>query len=132
MGNLKPLICPNCAGRVDRMTLTCTMCGLQFQMDSEEQLHIIKVSELHFRTIAGQVITEPYYLQDSECREQVTQHIIEEMAHKMAIQMLPLIEFQTEFNPNFNAFVTYGRVRVAEPDRIPFKLNVDTFWGSKC
>ena len=132
MGKLKPLICPNCAGHVDRMTLTCTMCGLQFQMDSEEHLHIVKVSELHFRTFAGQVITEPYYLQDPDSREQITQHIIEEMAHKMAIQMLPLIEFQTEFNPDFNAFVTYGRVRVAEPDRASFKPNLDTFWGSKC
>ena len=130
MSKLKPLICPNCAGRVDRDTLTCDMCGLQFQMDSMEQLHIVELRRGNFRTLAGKVITDPYLLQDPEVREQVTEHVIRDMAHKMAMQMLPLIEFQTEYNPDFKAFVTYGRVRVMEPDNHP-DINFDTFWGDK-
>ena len=127
---LKPLICPNCAGHVDRATLTCNMCGLQFQMDREEHLMVIHYERAKMRTLAGEVMTEPYFLADPDSREHVTKHIIEEMAHKMAIQMLPLIEFQTEYNPDFGAFVTYGRVRIAEPE-MSFKPNLETFWESK-
>ena len=129
---LKPLICPNCAGHVDRMTLTCTMCGLQFQMDSQEHLVVYQFERSRMRTLAGQVITEPYYLKDTddESKEYITEQIIKEMAHKMAIQMLPLIEFQTEYNPDFGTFVTYGRIRIAEPE-MSFKPNLETFWGSK-
>lgn len=131
---IKPLVCPNCAGHVDRATLTCNMCGLQFQMDSEEHLLVVHYEQAKMHTLAGKVITEPYLLRDikdPDKLEFVTEEIMIEMARKMAMQILPLIEYQTEYNPNFGTFVTYGRLRVAEPIESVFKPNLETFWGSR-
>ena len=125
---LIPLQCPSCAGHVDPVTLQCKSCGLAFKMRGDGTLCKIELSHARLISIGASVLIPSYVLRDSEHADTACQYMLEEMAHKMAKQILPLIEFQTEFNREYNDFVTYGRLRIAEP-RNPLTVgNSDNPW----
>lgn len=114
MSDLIPLQFPNCAGRVDRTTLTCNSCGLQFKMKPDGTLMRVDVFPHKFIPIGAAISMPAFYVKDNP--EKAMEYTLTEMARKLAEQILPLMEFRQEYNVQHDDFVTYGRIRVEEPE----------------
>ena len=113
MSKLELLQCKTCGGHIDRDTLTCNHCGAMYRLDENFTPLRVEVSQMRLETISAKTMTPAYYV--AEHGEDVMKYTLQEMAHNMAERILPLIEFQTEFDIKHNMYVTYGRLRVANP-----------------
>ena len=111
---MKALICECCGGRIDRGTMTCMMCGTQYKLDEYE--HPIRVVEYSQKveTLSSEVIM-PRYLVEHMGLEEAMEMSLKEMAQNMAEKMLPLIEFTYGYEPVRQEYVTYGKLKVANP-----------------
>lgn len=118
---LKPLTCDKCGGQIDRVTLTCKMCGTQYVLDENMRPVRLEVSECRLVTIGSSIAVPSYSL--SAHPEECSELVLKELASKMAEKLLPLMEFQSTYDMQYNQYVTYARLRVAEPKvRIPYDL----------
>ena len=114
MSDLIPLQCPNCAGRVDKATLTCNSCGLQFKMKPDGTLMRVDVFSHKFIPIGAAISMPAFYVKNNP--EEAMKYTLNEMARKLAENILPLMEFRQEYNREYDDYVTYGRIRVEEPE----------------
>lgn len=114
MDNLIPLQCPNCAGHVDSITLTCKSCGLGFKMKPDGTLVRLDVFAHKFIPVGAAVAIPGFYVIDNP--EEAMEMTLKKLAEKLAAQLLPLMEYQMQFDIQHNEYVTYGRIRVAEPE----------------
>lgn len=114
MNDLKPLICTECGGHIDRATMTCKFCGIQYKLDEYE--HPIRIMEYSTRvdTISSRV-TIPRYLIEGVGAEKAMEMTLHKMAEQMAEKIMPLIEFTHEYDPVHQDHITYGVLRVANP-----------------
>lgn len=115
MSKLEFLQCKACGGHIDRDTLTCNHCGAMYRLNEEFQPMRIEVSQMKIDTLHSKTVVPSYYV--AKYGEEVMKHTLNEMAHNMAQKILPLIEFQTEFDVAHNEYVTYGRLRVVNPHK---------------
>ena len=116
MKNLTALVCEQCGGHIDQYTLTCKMCGCSYMLDQYMQPIRIETSHLQFETVSG-CVSVPEYVLTSYGHDvtKATEFILHDMASRMAEKILPLIEWQTEYNPRTMEYITHGRIRVAKP-----------------
>lgn len=113
MSELKPYICTGCGGHIDRETLVCRSCGTAYRLDDDMIPVRLVTSNLEFVTLGGMAILPKEYL---VCEpDKAMEYTLHEMAKNMAEKILPLIEFQTEYDIAHNEYKTYGRLRVAKP-----------------
>lgn len=112
MSNLKPLVCTQCGGRIDRESLVCNACGIAYRLDDNFLPVRIELSKAKVRTISGEVHLPREYLLDSN---EIAEISLQKMAEQMAERILPLIEYTTEFDMYTNSYVTHGRLRVVDP-----------------
>ena len=114
MSKLQKLQCEQCAGKIDGVTLTCQSCGMQYRLNDDFTLGRIEVSNLKFITIGGSVAV-PAYILNTLGTETFSEMTLKKMAEDMASKILPFMEFQSMFDPEYNEIQTYTRIRVAEP-----------------
>ena len=112
MSELKPLICTGCGGHIDRETLTCKSCGTAYRLDDDFKPVRIMLSDSKIKTFSGEVSISREYMLDAH---EVAAYSLRKMAESMAEQILPLIEYTTDFDTKHNQYVTYGRLRVVDP-----------------
>lgn len=115
MSKLEKLQCTSCGGHIDRVTLTCQMCGMQYRLDDTMQPIRLEVSHCKLVNL-GTSMAVPAYVLMGKNTEDIMKYTLTELAHNMAEKILPLMEFQTEFDVAHNDYVTYARMRVAEPN----------------
>lgn len=111
---MKALICECCGGRIDRATMVCQMCGTAYKLDEYEQPIRIMEYSTRVETLSSRV-TIPRYLLEHMGEEEAMEMALNEMARNMAKKILPLIEFTHEYDPIHQDYITYGRLRVANP-----------------
>lgn len=121
MSELIPLQCPSCAGHVDPVTLQCKMCGLAFKMKSDGTLMRIDVYPHKFIPIGSEILVPAYVIRNEDDAVHWSEYTLEKLAHNMAKQILPLMEYQTSFNIAHFEYITRGRIRVEEPTWHPDK-----------
>lgn len=110
---LTALICTCCGGQIDRGLLICRNCGTQFKYDSNNRLITVEQFNRKIIYINGAVMVPAFYVnEDPEAAMRLT---LDEIAREMAKKILPLIEFQTRFNPHEQTFITSAKIGVAEP-----------------
>lgn len=116
MSKLELLQCKTCGGHIDRDTLTCNSCGAMYRLNEDFMPVRLEVSHLHIDTLVGKTIvpSEAMYLLGTEKACEMT---LKEMAERMAEKILPYIEYQMEFDPRLNQYITHGRLRVANPNK---------------
>lgn len=114
MGKLQKLQCEQCAGRIDGATLTCQSCGMQYRLNEDFTLGRIEVYHGKFTTI-GSTVAIPAYIISELGPETASEMTLKKMAEAMAVKILPFMEFQSLFDPQYNELQTFGRVRVADP-----------------
>lgn len=111
---MKALICECCGGRIDRATMVCQMCGTAYKLDEYEQPIRIMEYSTRVETLNSRVAI-PRYLVDHMETEDVMEMTLHKMARQMAEKIMPLIEFTHEYEPMTQEYVTYGRLKVANP-----------------
>lgn len=116
MSKLELMQCKTCGGHIDRATLTCQSCGAMYRLNEDNIPIRLEVSQMRIETIVGSAITprEAIYTLGEKGACEMT---LKEMASHMAEKLLPFIEYQTEYDFKHNEYVTYGRIRVANPHR---------------
>ena len=112
---MKKLVCECCGGIIDRDTLICRSCGVAYKLD--EYMHPIRVMEYSTRveTLTGSVRVPSYLVQGEEDVTRIMEMSLHQMAEQMAHKIMPLIELHHEYDPKTMEYVTYGRLKVANP-----------------
>lgn len=109
---MRKLQCDSCGGIVDRETLTCRSCGMQYEFDHQHELRLItetrKTDILHGCVIINDEDLHHY-------GEDIIQHSIKKLASKMTRDLIPYMEWERESNPRFAQTTIYARLRVARP-----------------
>lgn len=114
MSTLQRLQCDSCGGRIDRASLTCTSCGMQYERDQNEPTMLRLITEeRRTEVLSGTVMIPDEYLMEEP--EKAIDYAVKEMAKQMATRLIPFIEF--EWNRDWPTHQTgiYGRLRVARP-----------------
>lgn len=115
MSELKPLICKQCGGHIDRDKLVCNSCGTAYRLDNDYLPVRIELSRAKIQTLTGSVLVPAeYHLKANDLAE----YSLRKMAEQMAERIMPLIDLQTEFDMKQNAFITHGRLRAIDPQSI--------------
>ena len=107
---LKPYICTQCGGRVNRATMTCEMCGTQFK----EQDNILRiVAERPGVHTLGQAIAI-----DNEMAwrrpQEVSDFVMKQMTRELAECIAPFIEMKIEDDQIHSQKIVRGRIRVLD------------------
>lgn len=117
MSDLKPLICPNCGGKVNAARMKCEYCGTEFRCDDDGVLKIRYESVPCSTQVLGVSVNVPKDMimridDDSAIRG----FAMDEMTRRMAQILTPMMDIKVQDNPHFNSVVVNGRVRVIRPD----------------
>lgn len=112
---MKKLVCECCGGIIDRDTLICRSCGVAYKLD--EFMHPIRVMEYSTRvdTLTSCVRVPAYLVRDDKDATTIMEMSLHQMAEQMAEKIMPLIELRHEYEPMTQEYVTYGRLKVANP-----------------
>ena len=131
MSKLHALICTGCGGQIDRDTLTCKSCGTQYKYDQDGRLITVEQFDRKTVYINGSIAVPAYIVQkDPQMAMEMT---LQEIAQEMVKKIMPLIEWQTRFEPRTMEYITHARVGVAETFEYShyvknIHLNTDEFW----
>lgn len=110
---MKKLQCESCGGLVDRETLTCQSCGMQYQKDYEENLIPFVIEERKADILHGKVTIPDWFLKNDP--EAGVEHAIHQLAERMARDLIPYMELERESNPYMCETEIYARLRVVRP-----------------
>ena len=111
MNELKPYICPQCGGKVNRATLICEMCGTQFHEVAPNGI-IIARPGVHVLGVNRVINDEMFYLHNPQ---ELSEYILKDMAREFASCILPFLDVRSEQNPCRNQTILSARLRVVEP-----------------
>lgn len=97
MSNLKPLICPQCGGTINRSNRKCEYCGTEYDLGYDNVLHF---EALHPGThiLQSQAIMSEEMIQVMGARE-ASEYILRKMAEEMVQQLIPFMDVKTEIDP---------------------------------
>ena len=107
---LKPYVCTQCGGRVNRTTMTCEMCGTQFK----EQDNILRiVAERPGVHTLGQAIAIDNEMALASPKE-VSEFVVQQMTRELAKCIAPFIEMETENDAIHCQQIVRGRIRILD------------------
>lgn len=107
---LKPYVCTQCGGRVNRTTMTCEMCGTQFKEQDNILRIIAKRPGVHTLGQAIAIDNEMALLQPKE----VSAIVMGQMTRELAKCIAPFIEMEIEDSPIYCQKIIKGRIRVLD------------------
>lgn len=112
---LKPYICPQCGGKVNRATLVCEMCGTQFKEDhSEDMVTRLVVARPGVVTLGKSINVNAEDIAYSPA--EFSQYIIKQLAKEFAECIAPYMNVETENHPYNHTCTIRARIRLLEPD----------------
>lgn len=112
MNDLKPLICPQCGGQVDRARLICKSCGTQFKEDKVEPLKFVCVRPgVHVLQASREVGREIY---DVMGEQKASEYILKSMAKELTEHIIPYMDVRTEYIPYRNTTAVCSRIRILD------------------
>lgn len=115
MGKLKPLICPQCGGTINRSRRKCEYCGTEYDLGYDNVLHF---EALHPGT---HVIQSQAIMTDEMIGimgfEKASEYILRRMAAEMAEKLIPMMDVKTELDPvnPWCGSKIQARLRVIDP-----------------
>lgn len=115
---IKPLVCTECGGHIDRDTMTCKFCGIQFELDNYFQPIIVKRFDTKINVLES-YMSIPQSMFDLEHErgklQNLTEYAVKELARQFADKLIPFMEVRREYTPRFDNQEIRARVRVAQP-----------------
>ena len=114
MSTLQKLQCDNCGGHIDRATLTCKSCGLEYRYEHETQELRIITETRKMDILHGAFFIPDEYLHEGNA-EEIISHSIKRLASRMAEQLIPYMEWERESDPAIRETKIYSRVLLSRP-----------------
>ena len=115
MSKLKPLICPQCGGTINRSKRKCEYCGTQYDLGYDDVLHF-EVLQPGTHVLGSQAIMTDEMIQVMGSKK-ASEYILRRMAEEMAEQLIPFMDVKTELDPVYPWAGTKirARLRVIDP-----------------
>ena len=115
MSKLKPLICPQCGGTINRSSRKCEYCGTEYDLGYDNVLHF---EALHPGThvLGSQAIMTDEMIIGMGL-EKASEYVLREMAKEMAMNLIPFMDVKTESDPldPWGGRKIQARLRVIDP-----------------
>ena len=112
---MQPLICPECAGHIDRDSMTCKFCGIQFRLDEYERPVFVARFDPKMETVRASIMLSDYEIK-ALGEEKAAEYAVERLAHKLAECIAPFMEINKSTDPIRQMAVIDSRIRVIRPD----------------
>lgn len=115
MSKLKPLICPQCGGTINRGRRKCEYCGTEYDIGYD---NVLRFEALHPGT---HVLQSQAVMTDDMIRimgsKEASEYILRRMAEEIAEQLIPMMDVKTELDPvnPWGGTKVRARIRVIEP-----------------
>lgn len=118
MSDLKPLICPNCGGKINAARMKCEYCGTEFRCDDDGVLKIRYESVPCKTQVLGVSINVPKDMAIRMYDEAMLRgYVMDEMTYRLAKALAPMMDIAVQAdNPLSDSVVVRGRVRVIRPN----------------
>jgi len=112
---LKPYICPQCGGKVNRTSLVCEMCGTQFKEErSEDRVSRLVVTRPGVVTLGQTLRVDKFYLTHDP--KKFSEYAIKMLAREFTECIAPYLDIKVEDNPRDSSYIMRARLRVVEPE----------------
>ena len=112
---VKPLVCTNCGGHIDRSTMKCPFCDTQYHRQRDEVTvnYIVDRPGTH-RLRATIRVDDQMVRHDPEA---ASNYVLNRLRHEIADGLLAYmkIETQQDFDPLRRCQIIRGEVRVLDP-----------------
>ena len=107
---MKPYICPQCGGQVNRAKMICEYCGTQFREEHNEIRVVAYNPRVH--TLGANVIIPKEYAIRSP--KEMSEYAIRRLAQEFADGIAQFMEVQTMDEPITNEVQFRARLRVLD------------------
>ena len=115
MIDIKPLICEQCGGAIDRKTMQCPYCGTQYERKNNGVTvnYVVEQPGVH-RLRADIRIDEAMIAHDPE---RATGYALDKLRHEIADGLMAYMKIYTskDFDPYNRCQIIRGEVRVIDP-----------------
>lgn len=113
MFELKPLVCKNCGGQIERSTMKCPYCGTQYE--SPNGMLKIVVDRPGFHTIRCETRVDMENMRHNP--EAAKEYVLRDMREQIADGLLAYMKFMTSESYDFmhRCQIIRGEVRVVDP-----------------
>jgi len=111
MSELKPYICPQCGGKVNRATLVCEMCGTQFREDAPYKLIIERPG---VRVLGISRVIDNEMMRHGDPQE-LSEYVLREIARDFTSCIMPFLDVRSEQDQYKDQTILSARLRVVEP-----------------
>ena len=115
MTDLKPLICTECGGHIDRDTMTCKFCGIQYKLDESNMPIFVRRFDPKMETIHTAMYV-PRYMTESMSTKEGSEYAVKQLANQLSKALIPFMEVHNDFDPRTDSHRIWARVRVYRPD----------------
>lgn len=115
---LTPLTCTNCAGTINRATMTCEYCGTKYQDDSNGLRPLIIEHQTSPVRILKTQATIPTELMRDDClaKDSVSHMAMSGIRNQLAKALEDCMEMEMHYDIRQMRYIITARVRVLEPD----------------
>ena len=111
---LKPYICSQCGGKVNRETLVCEMCGTTFKdMSSPETIKLV-VDKPGVHVLKNTRVIDDEMIMTFGA-EETSRMVLDHMAKEMAQCIAPFMDVKTEKDIMHHQTIVHSRLRVLDP-----------------
>lgn len=112
MSELKPYICTQCGGKVNRATLVCEMCGTQFKEDCPDHIIVVTKPGIHTLRVSRSIDERLKYICEPE---ELSKRTLEDMSRQLSLILFPFMDIKVEENNEYGADQITATVRVLDP-----------------
>ena len=110
---LKPYICPQCGGKVNRATLVCEMCGTQFKEDQRNGPTQLIIERPGVVTLGQSISLDLEYIHRDP--RLFSEQVIKQLANEFADCIAPYMDIETENDLIHHSCIVRARVRLLKP-----------------
>lgn len=120
MAKLQALVCTECGGHIDRDTMTCRYCGIQYKLDQDMMPIMVSRFDPHMETLKARIFIPDYMVKAEMGREgdmtKLTEYAVKDLSRKLAEAIVPFMEVRNSYEPCEQIHEFSARVRVYRPD----------------
>ena len=113
MTELKPLICQNCGGAINRQTMKCPYCDTQYEKKNNGITLNYVVEKPGTHRLRAEVRVAKEMREHNP--ERLTAYVLEKMRHEIADGLLAYMRITTSDDPANFCQIIRGEVKVIEP-----------------
>lgn len=120
MAKLQALVCTECGGHIDRDTMTCRYCGIQYKLDQDMMPIMVSRFEPHMETLKASIFIPDIVVKLEMNRgadmTEITECAAKDLSRKLAEAIIPFMEVRNSYEPCEQIHEFSARVRVYRPD----------------